>query len=228
MQRYPNRGRMLAPLLTLVLAAGCAGERPGAGGNDGASADDGRPVIAALGTSLTAGLGVDPSEAWPALLQRKLDSAGLDYRVQNAGVSGETSAGALARIDWVLRQPASVLIVETGANDGLRGLDPAALAANLDSLLARARDQDPDMRLVVVGMEAPPNLGPRYTAAFRAVYPDVARKHGAVLVPFLLDQVAGIDTLNVSDGIHPNPSGHAIMAETVWRAILPLLQGDAA
>ena len=219
---------MLAPLLTLVLAAGCAGERPGAAGSDGASAGDGRPVIAALGTSLTAGLGVDPSEAWPALLQRKLDSAGLDYRVQNAGVSGETSAGALARIDWVLRQPATVLIVETGANDGLRGLDPAALAANLDSLLARARQQDPDMQLVVVGMEAPPNLGARYTAAFRAVYPEMARKHDAILVPFLLDQVAGIDTLNVSDGIHPNAQGHVIMAETVWRAIRPLLDGGAA
>ncbi|MFZ5623125.1 MAG: arylesterase [Gemmatimonadota bacterium] len=183
------------------------------------------PLIVFLGTSLTAGLGVAPEQAYPALIQQKIDSAGLSYRVMNAGVSGETSAGALRRLDWLLSRPVAVLVVETGANDGLRGQDPDATRANLETILTRARERNPDIRLVVVGMEALPNLGADYVRRFRAIYPAVARKHRAALVPFLLAGVAGVDSLNQSDGIHPTPRGHQIMANTVWKTLQPLLAG---
>ena len=187
-----------------------------------------RPSVVFLGTSLTAGLGVEPEEAYPARIQEKIDSAGLPFRVVNAGVSGETSAGARRRVDWVLRQPVTVLVVETGANDGLRGLSPEQLRENLDAILERAGRQEPAPALVVVQMEAPPNYGARYTESFRRVYAEAAREHGATLVPFLLGDVAGIDSLNQADGIHPTPSGHRRMAETVWRALQPLLRERAA
>ena len=173
-------------------------------------------MIVFLGTSLTAGLGVDPSQAYPAVIQQKIDSAGLSYRVVNAGVSGETSSDARARLGWLLRMNPAVLVVETGANDGLRGLSVAALRANLDTILATAQLHTPPPALVVVGMEAPPNLGRRYADAFRAVYPAEAKQHGAALVPFLLKDVGGVDSLNQADGMHPTPAGHRILAETVW------------
>lgn len=182
-----------------------------------------------LGTSLTAGLGVDLTQAYPALIQEKIDSARLGFRVYNAGVSGETSAGARERIEWLLqRQPAEVLVVETGANDGLRGLAPTALRANLEAILDRALAQRPPPALIVVGMEAPPNLGSRYTSEFRSIFAEVASEKGAALVPFLLAGVAGIDTLNQGDGIHPTPEGQRIMAETVWRVLEPLLRARVA
>lgn len=184
-----------------------------------------RPVVLFVGTSLTAGLGVDLSEAYPALIQQKIDAAGLDFVVHNAGVSGETSAGALRRIDWVLRQqPAAVLVVETGANDGLRGLAPGALRNNLEGIIDRAARQDPPPAVVVLGMEAPPNMGQAYTSEFREVYREVAEEKGATYVPFLLSGVAGIDALNQGDGIHPTPAGQRIMAETVWRRLEPVLR----
>lgn len=215
MQRY-----LVLALVAVLLA--CGDDRPRSGASDAmgtAEGADDRGVIVFLGTSLTAGLGVDPSEAWPALIQQKLDSAGLPYRTQNAGISGETSAVALERLDWVLQQPMDMLVVETGANDGLRGLPVEALRANLDSILTRVERHDSTIELVVVGMEAPPNMGARYTSAFRAVYPEMADKHGAVLVPFLLKGVGGVDSLNTADGIHPNPRGHRIIAEGVWEAL---------
>jgi acyl-CoA thioesterase-1 len=171
-----------------------------------------------LGTSLTAGYGLpDASLAYPALIQHKLDSAGLRYRVVNAGISGETSAGALRRIDWVLSQgKVAVLVVETGANDGLRGQDPDSLRANLEAILSRADSLRPRPKLVVLGMEALPNLGAAYTRKFRAIFPEVAASHGAALVPFLLAGVAGVDSLNQEDGIHPTAAGQRIVAATVW------------
>ena len=181
-------------------------------------------TILVLGTSLTAGLGLDPSEAYPAVLARRIDSAGLSYQVVNAGESGQTSAGALQRIDWLLRQPVDVFVLETGANDGLRGLSVAAMRANIESILEKVRAAYPDARLVVAGMEAPPNLGPRYTSEFREVFPEVARRAGAALVPFLLEGVAGIDSLNQGDGIHPNAAGARAVADNVWAVLLPLLQ----
>ena len=176
-----------------------------------------------VGTSLTAGLGLDPDEAWPALIQEKIDSARLPYRVVNAGLSGETSAGALRRVDWLLRGPVDVLVLETGANDGLRGLDPDTLRANLEAILAKVHAERPAAKLALIQMEAPPNLGAEYTKRFHAVYAEAARAESATLLPFLLDSVAGRPALNQADGMHPNVAGSRIAARTEWRAIEPLL-----
>ena len=216
-------------LSLLVAVAACAGDDVPAGqatrakpeGGEGA----GRPVVMFLGTSLTAGLGVDLGQAYPALIQRRIDDAGLEYMVQNAGVSGETSAGARRRIDWLMtQQPPAVLVIETGANDGLRGLDPDAMRQNLEAIVDRAQQQVPPPRIVIVGMEAPPNMGRSYTNRFREVFRSMAEERGVAYVPFLLDGVAGIDSLNQADGIHPTPAGQRIMAETVWRVLEPLLR----
>ena len=182
-----------------------------------------RPSVVFLGTSLTAGLGLEPEQAYPALIQQKIDSAGLDYRVVNAGVSGETSAGARRRVDWLLREPVTVLVLETGANDGLRGLPPDSLRANIQAVFDRAKAISPAPKLVLVGMRVPPNYGRAYTERFQAVYPEVARYNGAALVPFLLDGVGGIPRLNQADGIHPTAEGQRVIAETVWRVLGPLL-----
>jgi acyl-CoA thioesterase I len=184
-----------------------------------------RPVVLAVGTSLTAGYGLDPDDAWPYILQGRIDAAGLPHRVVNAGVSGETSAGALRRMDWLLRQPVDVFILETGANDMLRGQDVEATRANVDAILARVRRQAPPPRLVLLGMRAAPNLGAEYVRRFASIYPEAARKHDAVLVPFVLEGVAGIQRLNQADGVHPTPEGQKIIADTVWRGLEPLLRG---
>jgi len=189
---------------------------------------DARRVVLFVGTSLTAGLGLDPSHAFPALIQQKIDSAGLDYRVVNAGVSGETSAGARRRAAWLLRQPPAVLVLETGANDGLRGLDPDSLRANVQAILDQARALRPAPRLVVVGMRAPPNYGLAYTRRFAQVYPEVARENGAAFVPFLLEGVGGVASLNQPDGVHPTAEGQRRMAETVWRVLEPVLRERTA
>jgi acyl-CoA thioesterase-1 len=187
------------------------------------------PTVLVVGTSLTAGLGVDPSEAWPAVLQQLIDSAGLGFRVVNAGVSGETSAGALRRVDWLLdREHPAVFILETGGNDGLRGLDPDSLEANILAIFARAKSITPAPALVLMAMESPPNLGDRYTRAFRAAYPAAARTAGATLVPFFLAGVAGVDSLNQADGIHPTPRGHAMAAANAWKELEPLLREATA
>jgi acyl-CoA thioesterase-1 len=182
-------------------------------------------LVVFVGTSLTAGFGLsDPSLAYPALIQRKIDSLGLRLRVVNAGVSGETSAGALRRIDWVLgRGRVAVLMVETGANDGLRGQDPDSTRANIQAIFDRAKASNPPPRLVLTGMEAMPNLGDDYTRRFRALFPEVARANGAAFIPFLLEGVAGVDSLNQGDGIHPTPRGQEIVAETVWRVLRPVV-----
>lgn len=217
-----------ATVLLASLLAACGGSdapREPAPPASSAAAPSDTPVILFLGTSLTAGYGVDPSVAFPALIQRMLDSAGYRYRVVNAGVSGETSAGALRRTEWLFGQePPAIMILETGGNDGLRGQDPDSLEANVLSILERAAGLTPPPRLVLAGMEAPPNLGDTYTDRFRAVFPSAAARTGAILIPFLLDGVAGVDTLNQPDGIHPTVAGHAIVARTVWRAIEPLLE----
>ena len=183
-----------------------------------------RPSVVFLGTSLTAGLGLEPEQAYPALIQQKIDSAGLGFRVVNAGVSGETSAGARGRIDWLLREPVAVLVVETGANDGLRGLPPDSLRANIQAVFDRAKRSPSAPRLVLVGMRLPPNYGRAYTDRFQAVYPELARENGAALVPFLLDGVGGIPRLNQADGIHPTAEGQRVMAETVWKVLEPVLR----
>lgn len=180
-----------------------------------------RARVLIVGTSLTAGLGLDPSQAYPALLQRMADSAGLRVEIINAGLSGETSAGALRRIDWLLNDPAPVVMLETGANDGLRGLDPDSTAANIRAILAKIRERAPGTTILLAQMEAPPNLGESYTRRFHALFPRVAREAGATLVPFLLDSVAGVAKLNQPDGIHPTADGAKIVARQVWRTMGP-------
>jgi acyl-CoA thioesterase-1 len=192
-----------------------------------ASADGGRGRVVFLGTSLTAGLGLDPSQAYPALLQQKIDSAGLRFMAVNAGVSGETSAGARRRIDWVLREPAAVLVIETGANDGLRGLEVDSLRANIQAIVDEARRQSPPPRIILVGMRALPNYGFSYARRFREVYPELAKKNDLPLVPFLLDGVAGVDGLNQADMIHPSVAGQRRVAETVWPVLEKVLRGTA-
>lgn len=181
---------------------------------------DAEPTVLFIGTSLTAGYGVDPSDAFPAVVGRMLDSAGHPARIVNTGVSGETSAGARSRIDWVLRQPADVIILETGANDGLRGLSVDAARANIQAILDRIREKQPSARVLLVQMEAPPNLGATYTSRFHDMYPELAKENQIELVPFLLDGVAGIASLNQDDGIHPNRTGARIVARTVYDALM--------
>jgi acyl-CoA thioesterase I len=180
--------------------------------------------ILVVGTSLTAGPGITAEAAYPARLQERIDDAGLPYRVINAGVSGETSAGALRRLDWLLREPADIVIVETGANDMLRGLDPDSTRANLDAILRRLRAADPAPRVLLVPMRALPNLGRDYARRFEAIYPEVAARHDVTLLPFLLDDVAGNRTLNLPDGIHPNARGHERMADNLWPGLRDALR----
>ena len=207
----------------LLLACDQPREDPPANPNPPAPAVD-RPAVMFLGTSLTAGFGIDPDEAYPALIQRKIDSAGLNYRVVNAGVSGETSAGALRRVDWLFREQVSVLVVETGANDGLRGLPPDSLRANIQAILDRAKRLQPPPKLVLVGMRVPANYGQDYSRRFQAIYTELARTNGAALVPFLLEGVGGIPGLNQPDGVHPTAAGQRRLAETVWRVLGPILK----
>ncbi len=208
------------------------GEAPAreAGSATGASAASPakiRKAIVFVGTSLTAGLGLDPEQAFPALIAEKIDSAGLPYDVVNAGSSGETSAGALRRIDWVLRQPMDVLVLETGANDGLRGIRVDSVRANIQGIIDRVRAAKPSARILLVQMEAPPNFGPRYTAEFRSMYQRLATENEVTLLPFLLDGVAGVATMNQVDGMHPNVEGARATAATLWRAMEPVLTAGA-
>jgi acyl-CoA thioesterase-1 len=200
---------------------------PSTAGPASAPASDSRQKLLIVGTSLTAGLGLEPESAYPALLQRKLDSAGIAFRVVNAGYSGETSAGALRRIEWLLRDSASVVVIETGANDGLRGQDVDSTRATLRAIVRRVKAALPDAIILLAQMESPPNLGERYTTAFRAMFPTVAREEGVMLMPFLLDRVAGVPEMNQGDGIHPNAAGSRIVADNVFRALAPVLQRRA-
>ncbi len=186
--------------------------------------EDRRPTIVFLGTSLTAGYGLPEAEAFPARIQRRIEARDLDYRVVNAGVSGDTSAGGLRRLDWLLRLPIAVLVVELGANDMLRGQSVETLRENLDAILERTRAAHPEARFLIAGMRAAPNLGPRYAKAFDAVYPALAERWDAELVPFLLEDVAAIRRLNQADGIHPTAEGHARIAERIWESLEPLLR----
>lgn len=212
-------------LAILAIGACDRDPSPGDAGSPPPPADSGGRVVF-LGTSLTAGLGLDPSQAYPALLQQKLDSAGLHYTAVNAGVSGETSAGALHRIDWILSQPAAVLVIETGANDGLRGLDVDSMEANIQAIIDRARRQIPPPRIVLVGMRALPNYGLIYARRFERVYPELARRNRVALVPFLLEGVAGSESLNQADMLHPTAAGQRRVAETVWPVLERVLKSE--
>jgi len=182
-------------------------------------------TIVFFGDSLTAGYGLnDPSsEAYPALLQQKIEAEKPGWRAVNAGLSGETTSGGLRRVDWILRQPVDIFVLALGGNDGLRGIDPAVSRANLLQILERVRAKYPQAKLVLAGMQMPPSMGADFAKAFEQTYPDVAEKTGAVLVPFLLQGVGGQLDLNLPDRIHPNAKGHAVLADTVWKTLRPLL-----
>ena len=181
-------------------------------------------TILFLGDSLTAGYGLDPAQAYPAVLEEKIRDAGLEWQVVNAGVSGDTSAGGLRRIDWLLRRNVDILVLELGANDGLRGIQLDVTKGNLQQVIDRTRKAHPGVEIVIVGMMVPPNLGPDYSTQFRELFVELAEENQAELVPFLLEGVAGRPELNLPDGIHPTAEGHKIIADTVWETLLPLLR----
>jgi acyl-CoA thioesterase I len=185
------------------------------------AANTNAPRIVFLGDSLTAGYGLDKDESVPSLIQRRLQDAGYPYEVVNAGVSGDTSAGGLSRLDWSLTGDVKILVIELGANDGLRGLPVKELKRNLSEIITRA--QAKGIKVILTGMEAPPNFGAAYTSEFRDVYRQLSREHDVTFVPFYLDGVAGIASLNIADGIHPNAEGSRIVEKTIWSALEPLL-----
>ena len=225
---------LLVPVLLLATACGDSAERDvGEGAEMPApsprAATPGReaaagPHIVFLGDSLTAGYGLPADQAYPALIERHLRETGYPHRVVNAGVSGDTSAGGLRRLEWSLRGDVEVLVIALGGNDGLRGLQPSELQRNLQAMIDEARARGID--ILLTGMEAPPNFGPRYTEEFREVYRTLAEQPGVHLVPFLLEGVAGDPALNQADGIHPNPEGQRRVAALVWQGLEPLLDAD--
>lgn len=182
---------------------------------------DARPKVVVLGDSLTAGLGLVETQSFPGLLQVKVDREGWNFEVVNAGVSGDTSAGGSRRLDWILKEDVRVLVVALGANDGLRGLSVPEMTQNLSQIIETARQRN--IVVILAGMEAPPNYGAEYVAAFRQAYREIAATHRVLFIPFLLDKVAGEATLNQADGIHPNAQGAAVVADTVWSVLKPLL-----
>lgn len=186
-------------------------------------AQENQKVILFFGNSLTAGMGLDPTQAFPALIQEKIDETGKSYRVVNAGLSGETSAGGLNRIDWVLNQKVDVFVLELGANDGLRGLPLESTRHNLQGIIDKVKAKYPHVKIIVVGMMVPPNMGEDYSDKFVKIYPDLADGNGGKLIPFLLEGVAGDPNLNLPDGIHPNVEGQKIVADNIWKVLRPML-----
>lgn len=181
-------------------------------------------VILVFGDSITAGYGLSPDQAYPAILNKKLTDLHKNYKVIGSGLSGETSAGGLSRIDWVLRQPVDIFILELGANDGLRGLPLEETRKNLQAIIDTVKRKYPTAKIVIAGMMVPPNMGSAYSEKFKTIFPDLAKKNNATLIPFLLQNVAGNEKLNQADGIHPTAAGHKILAENVYTAITPLLK----
>ncbi len=210
---FPPKGKSQtwrAAYLALWLVAGLGAAEP--------------KTVVFFGDSLTAGLGLEsPDESFPALIQERLKATGQPWRVDNAGLSGETTAGGLRRLDWILKQPVDIFVLELGGNDGLRGISPESSRANLQAMITRIRERYPDVKLVLAGMQMPANMGPDYTRQFAAMYPDLARENHLALIPFLLEGVGGMPRLNQADGIHPNAAGHTKVAETVWTVIKELL-----
>jgi acyl-CoA thioesterase-1 len=176
-----------------------------------------------LGNSITAGYGLDPAQAYPALIQEKIAAKGWNHRVINAGQSGDTSAGGLSRLDWLLKNRVDVLVLELGGNDGLRGILPGVVKKDLQAIIDRTREKYPGAKVVIAGMKMPPNLGGPYARQFEAVFPELARKNKAALIPFVLEDVGGVEKLNMPDGIHPTAKGHEIVARNVWKVLEPLL-----
>ncbi len=189
-----------------------------------ANSEEAKKKVILFGDSITAGYGLEEKEAYPHRLQMMIDDADLSYQIVNAGISGETTAAGLSRINWILKQPVDVFVLELGGNDALRGVDPEETYRNLSGICAAVQAKYPQAKILLTGMEAPPNLGEKYTSAFRKVYQRVAKEKQVALMPFLLESVGGVPELNQKDRIHPTAKGHAIVAKNVWKYLLPLLQ----
>lgn len=183
-------------------------------------------TILFFGDSLSAGYGLDDpaTEAFPGLIQKKITDAGLNYRVINSGLSGETTAGGLRRIDWVLRTPVDIFVLELGGNDGLRGLSPSVAAKNLQGIIDKVRAKNPSAKIVIAGMTMPTSMGEAYVREFAAIFPELAKANNAVLIPFLLEGVGGVPEMNLADGFHPNAPGHKLVTDVIWKTLEPLLE----
>lgn len=223
------RKQLLPFIVLLALLSACGSPK-----NDKQNTEDAKSTneieqtivkknILIFGTSLTAGLGLNLEEAYPALLQNKIDSLQLPYHVINAGLSGETTAGGKGRIDWLLKQQIDIFVLELGANDALRGITVKDATNNLQFIIDQVKSKNPNVKLVMVGMQAPPNLGRTYTTEFKEMFPKLATKNNMTLVPFLLDKVGGVPSLNQPDGIHPTAEGAKILADNVWVKLSGLL-----
>ncbi|HYE56665.1 MAG TPA: arylesterase [Chitinophagaceae bacterium] len=197
-------------------AADTVAKQPAASANE-------EKTIVFFGNSLTAGYGVEPGQAFPAIIQHYIDSLDLPYKVVNAGVSGETSSGGNSRVDWILKQPLDIFVLELGANDGLRGVSPSETRKNLQSIIDKVKAKYPAARIVIAGMMLPPNMGQQYTNEFRSIFPELAKTNNATLIPFLLEGVGGEARFNQQDGIHPTPEGHEILARNVWKVMKDML-----
>lgn len=224
-----NRCLFFFALMALFLA-GCSDKSGSGNGTDeetkkvsNAKAPQKMKNILFFGNSLTAGYGLSPTEAFPALIQKKIDSLGLPYKAINAGLSGETSAGGKNRIDWLLRQPVDVFVLELGANDGLRGIPPAETKKNLQVILDKVKAKYPNAKQVMAGMEVPPSMGGKYASEFQGIFRQLATENNMALVPFLLQGVGGERHLNQQDGVHPTAAGQKILAENVWQVLKDLL-----
>ena len=221
-----KKGSIIIAIL-IILFSGCTNNKKPAASDQNNIVKDNTAVkkktIVFFGNSLTAGYGLSPEQAFPALIQNKIDSIGLPYQVVNAGVSGETSSGGKTRIDWILQQPVDIFVLELGANDGLRGFPLSATKKNLQDIIYKVKAKNPNIKLVFAGMQIPPNMGQKYSTEFRNMFGELAAKNNMTLIPFLLEGVGGEPELNQADGIHPNEEGSHIVAENVWKHLEKLL-----
>ncbi|WP_316812445.1 arylesterase [Pedobacter heparinus] len=223
----------MSSILLLAIISACGNNQQKKDGKLNARPAEAAPVatetkpgvqhILFFGTSLTAGYGLDPEQAYPAIIQKKIESLNLPYKVINGGLSGETSAAGKSRINWLLKQPVGIFVLELGANDGLRGLSVPETSANLQAVIDKVKAKYPKVKLVMAGMQMPPNMGAKYTSDFKAVFSKLAQKNDMVYVPFLLEGVGGVARLNQEDGIHPTAEGQKILAENVWARLKTLL-----
>lgn len=181
-----------------------------------------------FGDSITAGYGIDPENAFPALIQSRIHDLGLPFRVTDGGLSGDTSAGGVSRISWLLRQRVDILVIELGGNDGLRGIATNVTRENLSRIIVRTREMYPDVQIILAGMQVPPNLGHEYTSAFRELFRELSEEHDTALIPFILEGVGGHPELNQPDQIHPTAAGHTIVADNVWKVLAPILMNFSA
>lgn len=229
MSSYFLQVRSIITACLSILILGCSNDKTTAPNNQSPSADQEsvpvvkKKIIVFFGNSLTAGYGLSPDQAFPNLIQQRIDSLDLPYQVVNAGLSGETSSGGKTRIDWILQQPMDIFVLELGANDGLRGIPLSTTKRNLQEIIDKVRAKYPSIKLVFAGMQLPPSMGQAYTTEFRNLYIELAKNNTMTLIPFLLEGVGGEPELNQPDGIHPTAEGHRIVAENVWKELVKLL-----